>query len=101
EAGNAIADVLFGSYNPSGKLTMSFPRSVGQIPIYYNYKNTGRPGGNDFQKFQSNYLDVPNDPLYVFGYGLSYTNFNYSNIQLSDSVMTTGMTIKAMVTVTN
>lgn len=101
EAGNAIADVLFGNYNPSGKLTMTFPRNVGQIPIYYNYKNTGRPAARDFQKFQSNYLDVPNDPLYPFGYGLSYTSFTYSKIQLSDSIMTAGQTIRATVTVTN
>lgn len=102
ETGNAIADVLFGNYNPSGKLTMSFPRSVGQIPVYYNYKNTGRPqdpGKKD--KFRSNYLDLDNSPLYPFGYGLSYTNFNYSNISLSDTVTTTNKTIKATVTVTN
>ena len=101
EAGNAIADVLFGNYNPSGKLTMSFPRSVGQIPIYYNHKNTGRPAAKEFHKFQSNYLDVPNDPLYPFGYGLSYTNFTYSDILLSNSEMTTAQTIRATVTVTN
>jgi beta-glucosidase len=101
EAGNAIADVLFGNYNPSGKLTMSFPRNVGQIPIYYNHKNTGRPSPGEFHKFQSNYLDVANDPLFPFGYGLSYTNFEYSNIQLSNPAMTASQTIKATVTVTN
>ena len=76
QAGNAIADVLFGDYNPSGKLTMTFPRSVGQIPIYYNHKNTGRPF-NEKNKFTSKYLDISNDPLYPFGYGLSYTTFEY------------------------
>ncbi|HEV8286837.1 MAG TPA: beta-glucosidase BglX [Chitinophagaceae bacterium] len=101
EAGNAIADVLFGNYNPSGKLTMTFPRSVGQIPIYYNRKNTGRPAARDFQKFQSNYLDISNDPLYPFGYGLSYTSFDYSNIQLSDTTARGNQSIRATVTVTN
>jgi beta-glucosidase len=101
EAGNAIADVLFGNYNPSGKLTMTFPRNVGQVPVYYNHKNTGRPASRDFQKFQSNYLDVSNEPLFPFGYGLSYTSFEYSNIQLSDSTMTAGKSIKATVTITN
>lgn len=84
EAGNAIADVLFGAYNPSGKITATFPRSVGQIPIYYNHKNTGRPfDGTGIGKFKSNYLDESNDPLYPFGYGLSYTKFEYSDIKLS------------------
>jgi beta-glucosidase len=84
EAGNAIADVLLGKYNPSGKITATFPRSVGQIPIYYNHKNTGRPyDGTGFPKFKSNYLDESNDPLYPFGYGLSYTSFAYSPIKLS------------------
>lgn len=89
EAGNAIADVLFGNYNPSGKLTMSFPQNVGQIPIYYNHKNTGRPQaeGKPTQKFRSNYLDVSNDPLFPFGYGLSYTQFAYSNLQLDKTSM--------------
>jgi beta-glucosidase len=102
ESGNAIADVLFGNYNPSGKLSMSFPRNVGQVPVYYNYKNTGRPqdpGKKD--KFRSNYLDIDNSPLYPFGYGLSYTTFNYSDISLSDTVTTANKTIKATVTVTN
>jgi len=101
EAGNAIADVLFGNYNPSGKLTMTFPKNIGQVPIYYNHKNTGRPAGKDFQKFQSNYLDVSNEPLFPFGYGLSYTNFTYSDIQLSDSAMTAGKSITATITLTN
>ena len=84
EAGNAIADVLFGDYNPSGKLSMTFPMSQGQIPIYYNAKNTGRPYMNDGNsKFKSDYLDVPNEPLYPFGYGLSYTKFTYSSMTAS------------------
>lgn len=85
EGGNAIADVLFGDVNPSGKLTATFPQNVGQVPIYYNHKNTGRPlpEGQWFQKFRSNYLDVPNEPLYPFGYGLSYTTFEYNNLGLS------------------
>ncbi|CAF1113695.1 unnamed protein product [Adineta steineri] len=84
EAGNAIADVLFGSYNPAGKLTTTFPRHVGQIPLYYNHKNTGRPfNASQFtDKYKSRYLDMPNDPLYPFGYGLSYTTFNFSSINV-------------------
>ena len=101
EAGNAIADVLFGNYNPSGKLTASFPRNVGQIPIYYNHKNTGRPfeGGNP--KFKSDYLDVVNEPLYPFGYGLSYTTFTYDTIKLSQSAFRAGQSLTASITVTN
>lgn len=85
QGGNAIADVIFGDVNPSGKLPVTFPRNVGQIPIYYNHKNTGRPlpEGEWFRKFRSNYLDVPNDPLYPFGFGLSYSTFTYSNIELT------------------
>ncbi|KAH7822072.1 beta-glucosidase [Monocercomonoides exilis] len=84
ESGHAICDVLFGVTSPSGKLTMSFPRSVGQIPIYYAHKNTGRPATQPkFAKFTSAYLDSPNDPLFPFGYGLSYTTFEYSEIKLS------------------
>ncbi len=85
EAGNAISDVLFGKVNPSGKLPMTFPRSLGQVPIYYNAKNTGRPLAQDkvdkcqFDRFRSNYMDECNTPLYPFGYGLSYTKFNYSD----------------------
>jgi beta-glucosidase len=102
EAGNAIADVLFGNYNPSGKLTTSFPQNVGQIPVYYNHKNTGRPfNGETFSKFKSNYLDVSNDPLYPFGYGLSYTNFTYGNLSLSKSQITAGEPIEAKITVSN
>lgn len=86
EAGDAIADVLFGDVNPSAKLTATFPQNVGQIPIYYNHKNTGRPlpEGEWFQKFRSNYLDVSNDPFYPFGYGLSYTTFEYGDLKLSN-----------------
>jgi len=82
---------------------MTFPRNVGQVPIYYNHKRTGRPqAGDEFQKFRSNYLDVPNSPLFPFGYGLSYTTFSYSDIQLSSNTMNrTGAGIKATVTVTN
>jgi beta-glucosidase len=102
EAGNAIADVLFGNYNPSGKLTTSFPRNVGQIPIYYNYLNTGRPNeGDDFHKFRSNYLDVENSPLYPFGYGLSYTSFTYGDLELSGTTMNNKGTITASLTLTN
>jgi beta-glucosidase len=82
QAGNAISDVLFGDYNPSGKLPVSFPYAVGQIPVYYNHKNTGRPRLDD-SKFVSRYIDIPNEPLYPFGFGLSYTTFTYSDITLS------------------
>ena len=83
QAGNGIADVLFGDYNPSGKLTMTFPRNVGQIPIFYNSKNTGRPfnPADSNEKYVSRYIDSPNTPLYPFGYGLSYTSFTYSNLE--------------------
>ncbi|MFT2008327.1 beta-glucosidase BglX [Pontibacter sp. 13R65] len=103
EAGDAIADVLFGDVNPSGKLTATFPRHLGQVPLFYNHKNTGRPieEGKGFQKFRSNYLDVPNDPLYPFGFGLSYTTFNYSDVKLSKASFKPGETITASVTVTN
>jgi len=84
EAGNAIADVLFGDYNPSAKLTMTFPLSVGQIPIYYNHFNTGRPAQNDNNRsYRSAYLDLSLYPRYEFGYGLSYTTFQYSDLQLN------------------
>ena len=86
EAGNAIADVLFGDYNPSGKLTTTFPRSVGQIPLYYNYLNTGRPE-DPKNKFTTKYLDMVNDPLYPFGYGLSYTTFVYGEIKTNKTVL--------------
>ena len=103
EAGNAIADVLFGKVNPSGKLSTTFPQNVGQIPLYYNHKNTGRPLDNSqwFQKFRSNYLDVSNDPVYPFGYGLSYSNFTYSDISLSNSTLKMGHFITVTVTLTN
>jgi len=102
EAGNAIADVLFGDYNPSGKLSISFPRNVGQIPIYYNHKNTGRPfDGTSSPKFKSNYLDVSNDPLYPFGYGLSYTQFSYGDLNLSAKSIGPGGKLEARITVSN
>ncbi len=102
EAGNAIADVLFGNYNPSGKITATFPRSVGQIPIYYNHKNTGRPyDGKGSGKFKSYYMDISNDPLYPFGYGLSYTHFDYSDISLSKKNLKGNEPLTASVTVTN
>lgn len=102
EAGNSIADVLFGNYNPSGKLTMTFPRSVGQIPIYYNHKNTGRPQpAGAFQKFHSNYMDISNTPLFPFGYGLSYTTFSYGDIKLSQKQMKANGKITATINLSN
>ncbi len=103
EAGDAICDVVFGEVAPSGKLTTSFPKNVGQIPLYYNHKNTGRPlpEGGWFTKFRTGYLDVDNDPLYPFGYGLSYTTFKYSDMQLSSNSMNQDGTITASVIVTN
>lgn len=103
EAAYAIGDVLFGDVNPSGKLTATFPQNVGQIPLFYNHKNTGRPlqEGRWFEKFRSNYLDVSNEPLYPFGYGLSYTTFDYSDIHLSSTEMSAGGELTATVTVTN
>lgn len=102
QAGNAMADVLFGNYNPSGKLSISFPRTVGQIPIYYNHLNTGRPLEADhFQKFRSNYLDVPNTPLLPFGYGLSYTHFTYGKMSLNKAKITPADKLDIAVTITN
>ncbi|HEX7585497.1 MAG TPA: beta-glucosidase BglX [Prolixibacteraceae bacterium] len=103
EAGDAIADVLLGKINPSGKLSATFPQNVGQIPLYYNHKNTGRPlpEGKWFQKFRSNYLDVSNDPLFPFGFGLSYTTFDYKNLKLSDSTLTNDGKLTVSVEVTN
>jgi beta-glucosidase len=107
ESGNAIADVLFGDVNPSGKLTTTFPRSLGQVPIFYNHKNTGRPLNEtktencEFEKFRSNYLDECNTPLFPFGFGLSYTTFDYSKISLSSNTMSVDGSINASVEVTN
>ncbi|MBO9154849.1 beta-glucosidase BglX [Chitinophaga sp. MAH-28] len=100
EAGNAIADVLFGDYNPSGKLTMTFPRNTGQIPIYYNHKNTGRPL-DPKNKYTSKYLDVSNEPLYPFGYGLSYTKFVYGDVRISKNTIRANDKLQVTVTVTN
>ena len=101
EAAYAIADVLFGDVAPSGKLTSSWPQNVGQLPLYYNYKNTGKPMDKWFTKFRSGYLDVSNDPLFPFGYGLTYTNLEYGNVELSDTVMSTKGHMKASVTIKN
>ena len=103
EAGDAICDVLFGDKVPSGRLTVSMPKSVGQIPIYYNHLNTGRPQPEDrpFEKFRSNYIDIDNKPLYPFGYGLSYTTFKYGPLQLDATSMTADGQIKVTVPVTN
>lgn len=100
EAGNSIADVLFGDYNPAGKLTMTFPRNVGQVPIYYNHKNTGRPLDPN-NKYSSKYLDISNDPLYPFGYGLSYTAFTYGPVQLDKQQIKKADKLKVSVAVTN
>jgi len=102
EAGNAIADILVGNYNPAGKLTTTFPRSIGQIPIYYNHKNTGRPyDGVSNEKYKSRYIDSSNDPLYPFGYGLSYTSFQYSTPSLNKVVVKPGQAIQVSVDVQN
>ncbi|HIB8181967.1 TPA: beta-glucosidase BglX [Elizabethkingia anophelis] len=107
EAGYAIADVLYGKVNPSGKLPMTFPRSVGQVPIYYNAKNTGRPLSDDksdkceFEKFRSNYIDECNTPLFPFGYGLSYTSFGYSDVELSKTQLSGNDQLTASITLTN
>lgn len=100
EAGHAVADVLFGNYNPSGKITMSFPYAVGQIPVHYNHLNTGRPRDPNV-KYTSKYLDIPNAPLYPFGYGLSYTTFSYSNLMVDKKTMHPNDKLKVSVTVTN
>ena len=103
EAAKAITDVVFGDVNPSGKLTATFPQNVGQIPLYYSHKNTGRPleDGKWFSKFRSNYIDVSNEPLYPFGYGLSYTTFDYSDIKLDKNKFKAGEVINASVIVKN
>lgn len=99
--GKAITQVLFGDYNPSGKLTMTFPLSLGQVPVYYNAKNTGRPIYLENPKYKSRYIDSPNDPLFPFGYGLSYTTFEYSDITLSSNELLKNGEITAKVTVKN
>jgi beta-glucosidase len=103
QAGNAIADVLLGDYNPAGRLTMSFPAKLGQVPVYYSQFKTGRPmtRQNQAERFISKYIDGPNDPLYPFGYGLSYTRFSYSDLKLDREQMTRAEAIRASVTVTN
>lgn len=98
--GDAVAQVLFGNYNPSGKLPVTFPRTVGQVPIYYNHKNTGRPG-NENNRYTSKYLDLPLTPLYPFGYGLSYTNFNYSDLSLGKNKISSNDQLKIKVNVKN
>jgi beta-glucosidase len=102
EAGNATADVLFGNYNPSGKITATFPQQVGQVPIFYSMKSTGRPyGGDMLDKYKSRYLDAPNEPLYPFGFGLSYTTFQYGNVKLSNNEITSTDTLTVTTTVSN
>lgn len=107
EAGYAIADVLFGAVNPSGKLPVTFPRSLGQVPIYYNHKNTGRPLSPEkvekcvYERFRANYMDECNTPLYPFGFGLSYTKFHYSDIEISNSQPKGETSIQASITITN
>jgi len=102
EAGNAIADILFGAYNPSAKITATFPQNVGQLPLYYSHKNTGRPYVGDFlERYKSRYLDVSNDPLYPFGYGLSYTTFNYGDVMLSSSTIKPGQLLHITTKITN
>ncbi|MFM2228778.1 MAG: hypothetical protein RL607_36 [Bacteroidota bacterium] len=102
EAGNAIADVLFGDYNPSGKLPMTFPREEGQIPIYYNHFSTGRPSKDDTDKiYKSAYIDLPNSPKFPFGYGLSYTSFKYTDLKLSAPNLTNKSSITVSFTLTN
>jgi len=100
EAGNATADVLFGDVNPSGRLPVTFPRVLGQVPIYYNHRNTGRPPDPN-NKFTSKYLDVPVTPRYAFGFGLSYTTFAYSDLKVSPARARVSDTVTATVTLTN
>lgn len=103
ETGDAVADVLFGKVSPSGKLTTTFPRSLGQVPLYYNHLNTGRPNpdSNVFNRYAGNYLDEKNEPLYPFGYGLSYTNFTYGEIKLNSNILPKNGSLTASVTVSN
>jgi len=101
ETGNALADVLTGKVNPSGKLPVSFPHSLGQVPIYYNHLNTGRPQEQQGQLWTSGYLDSPTSPAYPFGFGLSYTTYSYSNLKLNKSQFKMGETVEVSVTVTN
>jgi len=103
QAGNAVADVIFGNVNPSGKLPVTFPQSVGQIPIYYNHKNTGRPlpEGEWYQKYRSNYIDITNDPLFPFGFGLSYSTFTYGDLVLDKSQLSSNNVVTASIEVTN
>ena len=104
EAGDAIADVLFGDAAPSGRLTVTMPQALGQVPLYYNHLNTGRPvekGFNKYRKYASNYLEVRNDPLYPFGYGLTYTTFSYSDLSLSNTTMQADGSVEASVVVKN
>jgi beta-glucosidase len=103
QSGNAIADVIFGSVNPSGKLPATFPQNLGQVPIFYNHKNTGRPlaDGDWYHKYRSNYLDVTNEPLYPFGFGLSYTHFTYGDLKLDQKALIGDQTLTASIDVTN
>ncbi|WP_367773502.1 beta-glucosidase BglX [Flavobacterium sp. WC2421] len=101
QTGNAVAQVLYGDYNPSGKLPMSFPRNVGQCPIYYNSYSTGRPIDKDSNVFWSHYIDVEKTPLYPFGFGLSYTNFKYANLKISNTTPKKGEQVKVSVEVSN
>jgi beta-glucosidase len=100
-AGNAIMNVLTGKYNPSGKLPITFPKHMGQIPIFYAHKNTGRPSVNNNTHYTSAYIDMTNEPQYAFGHGLSYANFDYSDFNLTDSVLSNKKVIKATITITN
>lgn len=101
QAGNAVAQVLYGDYNPSGKLPMTFPRNVGQVPIYYNHYNTGRPFDKDKNVFWTHYSDSEKTPLYPFGYGLSYTTFEYSDLKINKSEIKKGENAEVSVTLKN
>ncbi len=103
QAGNAIADVIFGEVNPSGKLPVTFPQNIGQIPLYYNHKSTGRPlaEGEWYQKYRSNYVDVTNEPLYPFGFGLSFTRFSYDDLVLDKTPLSGNQTLTASIDITN